>query len=139
MLGVRQGKTVQIATFIGNIIKNWDIYPVLIVVPNSTITNWIRELERWAPNARVVPFYGEAKSREVIKKYELRHEHKERHTTGAKFHVLVTTYECLSTSKDFTSVFKAQPRWEVLVVDEGQRCRFLHLFQCVWQLTSALQ
>ncbi len=108
-----QGKTVQIATFIGKIASQWKAFPALVVVPNSTITNWVREFERWAPNLRVVPFYGESKAREVIKNYELKHKTKEAGTTGAKFHVLVTTYEALLGQKDFTPVFKNQPRWEV--------------------------
>jgi SNF2 family DNA or RNA helicase len=33
-----KGKTVQIVAFIGNIVKNWDAFPVLIVVPTSTVT-----------------------------------------------------------------------------------------------------
>jgi SNF2 family DNA or RNA helicase len=51
----------------------------------------------------------------------LEHEKKISGTTGAKFHVLVTTYESLNNPKDFTPVFKSIPRWEVLIVDEGQR------------------
>ncbi|KAF8898923.1 SNF2 family N-terminal domain-containing protein [Infundibulicybe gibba] len=117
------GKTVQIATFIGNISQNFQAFPALVVVPNSTITNWIREFERWAPNLRVVPFYGEAKAREIIKKYELRHDAPRQGDTAAKYHVLVTTYETLLNPKDFGPVFKAQPRWEVLVIDEGQRLK----------------
>ncbi|KAF8213246.1 SNF2 family N-terminal domain-containing protein [Mycena galopus ATCC 62051] len=116
------GKTVQIATFIGKAIGDFGAKPALVVVPNSTITNWVREFERWAPNLRVVPFYGEAKSREIIRKYELTHATKKKGFTSAKFHVLVTTYETLS-GKDFTTVFKNQPRWEILVVDEGQRLK----------------
>ncbi len=115
-----QGKTVQIVTFIGNIIKSFDACPVLVVVPNSTITNWAREFSSWVPGIRVVPFYGEAKSRVVIKRYELTHSTKIQGTTGAKFHVLVTTYDTI-TSKDFNPVIKSVPRWEVLIVDEGQR------------------
>ncbi|TFK56559.1 hypothetical protein OE88DRAFT_1730039 [Heliocybe sulcata] len=117
------GKTVQIATFIGTIAENWQAFPALIVVPNSTITNWVREFERWAPKLRVVPFYGEAKSREVIKHYELTHTTKRSKTTGIKYHVLVTTYDTVTNPKDFASVFKGTPRWEVLVVDEGQRLK----------------
>ncbi|KAJ7630765.1 SNF2 family DNA-dependent ATPase [Roridomyces roridus] len=116
------GKTVQIATFIGKITEDFKASPALIVVPNSTITNWVREFERWAPRLRVVPFYGEAKAREVIKKYELRHGTKKRGFIEAKYHVLVTTYETL-LGRDFGTVFKNQPRWEVLVVDEGQRLK----------------
>lgn len=107
-----KGKTVQIATFIGKIASTWEAFPALVVVPNSTITNWVREFERWAPNLRVVPFYGEAKARDIIKTYELKHKHKSSTSTGAKFHVLITTYEAL-LGRDFGTVFRAQPRWEV--------------------------
>jgi len=95
--------------------KNWKAFPALVVVPNSTITNWVREFERWAPSLRVVPFYGEKTAREVIKQFELFHRGKSsgNGNTNAKFHVLVTTYEALTTGKDFTPVFKNQPRWEV--------------------------
>ncbi|KAG6818079.1 hypothetical protein H0H87_009234 [Tephrocybe sp. NHM501043] len=117
------GKTVQVATFLGNVAANFKAFPALVVVPNSTITNWVREFERWAPKLRVVPFYGESKARDIIKKYELHHERKGLRDTGAKFHVLVTTYEALINQKDFTPVFKNHPRWEVLVIDEGQRLK----------------
>jgi chromodomain-helicase-DNA-binding protein 4 len=112
---------VQICTFIGNIIKLKGAFPVLVVVPNSTITNWVREFTRWAPRLRVVPFYGEARARDVIKKYELFHTNTAKGTTGAKFHVLVTTYNTITNAKEVASVFKTQPRWELLVIDEGQR------------------
>lgn len=95
--------------------------PALVVVPNSTITNWVREFERWAPELRVVPFYGDAKSRDIIKNYELFHSSPAKGTTGAKYHILVTTYETIINAKEFTAVFKSTPRWEALVVDEGQR------------------
>ncbi|KDQ63375.1 hypothetical protein JAAARDRAFT_169132 [Jaapia argillacea MUCL 33604] len=117
------GKTVQIASFIGTIVDKWAAFPALVVVPNSTITNWVREFARWAPRLRVVPFYGESKAREVIKRFELSHSRKDAKSTGAKFHVLVTTYESLINQKDFTPIFKSVPRWEVLVVDEGQRLK----------------
>ena len=110
-------------TFIGAIMKLRKAWPALVVVPNSTITNWVREFERWAPNLRVCPFYGEARARDIIKQYELYHWDSIRGTTGAKYHVLVTTYETI-TGKDFTTVFKKSPRWEMLVVDEGQRRKY---------------
>ncbi|KAK7680574.1 hypothetical protein QCA50_016356 [Cerrena zonata] len=116
------GKTVQVVTFIGVIMKLRKAWPALVIVPNSTITNWVREFERWAPNLRVCPFYGEARAREIIKQYELYHWDSIRGTTGAKYHVLVTTYETV-TGKDFGAVFKRSPRWEMLVVDEGQRLK----------------
>lgn len=103
-------------------------FPSLVVVPNSTITNWIREFNRWAPRLRAVPFYGDQKSRDIIQQYELYHDHVAPGTTGLKYHVLVTTYETLTGPKNFSTVFKPVPRWEVLVVDEGQRCKTFHCF-----------
>lgn len=114
ILTTRQGKTVQIASFLGHIIDKFDASPALVVVPNSTLPNWVREFERWAPNLRVVPWYGEARAREVIKKYELFHKDvNSSRYTDAKFHVLVTTYEAVINPKDFGPIFKKQPRWEV--------------------------
>ncbi len=121
----------QIVTFIGFIASTFKTFPALVVVPNSTITNWVREFERWAPKLRVVPFYGEAKAREVIKNFELFHSRPALGTTGAKYHVLVTTYETVTNQKEFGPIFKNTPRWEMLVVDEGQRCRF------TWQLVPS--
>ncbi|PFH54826.1 hypothetical protein AMATHDRAFT_134744 [Amanita thiersii Skay4041] len=117
------GKTIQIITFLGYIHDKFKIAPALVVVPNSTIANWVREFERWAPRLRVVSFHGEAKAREVIKAFELHHESPHKGFTNAKFHVLVATYEALLNIKDFAPVFKSQPRWEVLIVDEGQRLK----------------
>lgn len=113
-------------------------FPALVVVPNSTITNWVREFERWAPKLRVVPFYGEAKAREIIKKFELFHPRPAPGTTGAKYHVLVTTYETITNTKEFGPVFKGAPVWEMLVVDEGQRRGFPSLRTTV-NLTSPSQ
>ena len=100
-------------TFLGNIAANWDAFPALVVVPNSTITNWVREFERWAPHLRVVPFNGEKAARDVIKDFELFHKSPLPGHTPAKFHVVVTTYESVIGAKDFTPVFKNQQRWEV--------------------------
>ncbi|KAI6007186.1 SNF2 family N-terminal domain-containing protein [Pisolithus albus] len=117
------GKTVQIVTFLGRLIGEFKAAPALVVVPNSTITNWVREFSRWAPRLRVVPFYGEAKSREVVIRYELFHGSAKHGTVDPKYHVLVTTYETVTNSRDFAAVFRNIPRWEVLVVDEGQRLK----------------
>lgn len=83
----------QIAAFLGFVIGKMNAMPALIVVPNSTITNWIRELERWAPGIRAVPLYGEDKNRRVIKQYELKHAVLGSKTTDAKFHVLGAIFD----------------------------------------------
>jgi chromodomain-helicase-DNA-binding protein 4 len=68
-----------------------------------------------------VPYYGEAKSREIVRRYELMHDETDTGYTKLKYHVLVTTYETITGSREFGTVFKQVPRWEALIVDEGQR------------------
>lgn len=103
-------------TFLGMLVQEF-IFPILVVVPNSTIANWMREFQRWAPHVRAVQYCGVAESRAVIREYELYHKG----STDLKFHVLVATYETITNPKEFTSVFGRVKRWEALVVDEGQR------------------
>ncbi|WVN90608.1 uncharacterized protein L203_105849 [Cryptococcus depauperatus CBS 7841] len=116
------GKTVQIASMLGYLgSKEHQIYPCLVVVPNSTITNWVREFEKWSPHLRVVPYYGEAAARKVIHQYELFHKGMQGKAEGLKAHIVLTTYDMI-TSSEFR-VFSLMPRWEVLCVDEGQRLK----------------
>ncbi|KAG8918048.1 hypothetical protein FRC01_002070 [Tulasnella sp. 417] len=112
------GKTVQVATFVGMLVQE-NVFPVLIVVPNSTISNWMREFTKWAPHVRAVQYNGEAKSRQIIREYELYH----RGTKDLKFHVLVATYEAVTHPSDFSNVYARVKRWETLIIDEGQRLK----------------
>jgi hypothetical protein len=46
---------IQIASLLGYLgSEAYSIYPFLVVVPNTTITNWVREFEKWVPHMRVV-------------------------------------------------------------------------------------
>ena len=50
--------SIQIASLIGFLgSQEHKIYPFLVVVPNSTITNWVREFEKWVPHMRVVSLF----------------------------------------------------------------------------------
>ncbi|KAL7423006.1 hypothetical protein Q5752_002304 [Cryptotrichosporon argae] len=116
------GKTIQVASFLGYLgSEGLGIYPALVVVPNSTITNWVREFEKWVPHIRVVPYYGEASSRKVISQYELYHKGLQNKAAGLKAHVVLTTYDTI-TGSEFR-IFSNVPRWEVLIIDEGQRLK----------------
>jgi SNF2 family DNA or RNA helicase len=64
----------------------------------------------------------------VIKSYELRHGTVKSGTVGIKYHVLLTTYETVTTGRGDFGVFSNVPRWEVLVVDEGQRRKRTSLY-----------
>ncbi len=56
------GKTVQCASFIGLLAESLLIRgPFLVVVPLSTIPNWMREFKRWVPFINVVVYIGDGK------------------------------------------------------------------------------
>ncbi|KAJ7029096.1 P-loop containing nucleoside triphosphate hydrolase protein [Mycena alexandri] len=60
------GKTVQMAVFLGSVLKQFGACPALVVVPNVTVCNWVTELEKWAPNLRVVTLFGNIASRKTL-------------------------------------------------------------------------
>lgn len=44
--------------------------PFLVVVPLSTVPNWIKEFRKWTPQLNALVYVGDSKSREVIRNYE---------------------------------------------------------------------
>lgn len=48
--------------------------PHLIVVPSSTIENWIQEITRWAPNLRLLTYYGSIEERQQLRNSARKHE-----------------------------------------------------------------
>ncbi|KAG0303580.1 hypothetical protein BGZ98_006511 [Dissophora globulifera] len=111
------GKTIQMVAFVTTLFHELRAFPCLIVVPNSTLTNWVREFAKWAPDLRVVAYYGPQSSRAVVRDHELFH----RGTHDLKCHVVVTTYEMIVNPVD-SALFRKNS-WECLVVDEGQRLK----------------
>lgn len=119
------GKTVQIITFLASIWMEGKAGPFLVVVPNSTLPNWMREFEKWMPQFRVVPYWGEGEARDMISKYELFHSKK---TLSQKdgtirpinFHVVVAS----DTSVRIDSLpLRKVEHWDVVIVDEGQNLK----------------
>ena len=47
------GKTIQCMSFIAHLFDNRRRGPHLIVVPGSTLDNWLREFEKWLPDMTV--------------------------------------------------------------------------------------
>lgn len=58
------GKTIQCASFLGHISQSFGVRgPFLVVVPLSTVANWIREFRRWTPFLNTVVYLGDLRSR----------------------------------------------------------------------------
>ncbi|KAK3373531.1 PHD/FYVE-zinc-finger like domain-containing protein [Lasiosphaeria ovina] len=109
------GKTVQVVALLSSFIQdNPKIWPFLIVVPNSTCPNWRREIKKWAPDLRVVAYYGGRASQGLAHQYELFPGG----SRDLKAHVVIMSYDSAKdpdTRRRFAGV-----KWAGLVVDEAQ-------------------
>ncbi|XP_065200189.1 chromodomain-helicase-DNA-binding protein Mi-2 homolog isoform X2 [Planococcus citri] len=124
------GKTIQTITFLYSLYKEGHCKgPFLVSAPLSTIINWEREFETWAPDFYVVTYVGDKDSRAVIREHELSFEEgavrmnagkaSKMKTTNFKFHVLLTSYELISIDSSLLGSIE----WAVLVVDEAHRLK----------------
>lgn len=124
------GKTIQTIVFLYSLYKEGHCRgPFLVSAPLSTIINWEREFEVWAPDFYVVTYIGDKDSRSVIREHELSFEDgavrsgskasRIRKDIPIKFHVLLTSYElnCIDAAT-LSSV-----EWQILVVDEAHRLK----------------
>ncbi|KAL3741121.1 hypothetical protein ACJRO7_022263 [Eucalyptus globulus] len=117
------GKTVSACAFISSLYCEFKAsLPCLVLVPLSTMPNWLSEFSLWAPGLNVVEYHGSAKARAVIRQHEWHASDPidgNRKTVSHKFNVLLTTYEMVLAD---SSHLRGVP-WEVLVVDEGHRLK----------------
>ncbi|TRY96280.1 hypothetical protein DNTS_024011 [Danionella cerebrum] len=124
------GKTVQTAVFLYSLYKEGHSKgPFLVSAPLSTIINWEREFEMWAPDMYVVTYVGDKDSRAVIRENEFSFENnairggkkpsKMKKDTSIKFHVLLTSYELITID----TAILGSIDWACLVVDEAHRLK----------------
>ncbi|XP_062842212.1 chromodomain-helicase-DNA-binding protein 5 isoform X3 [Trichomycterus rosablanca] len=124
------GKTVQTIVFLYSLYKEGHSKgPFLVSAPLSTIINWEREFEMWAPGFYVVTYTGDKDSRAVIRENEFTFEDSAVKTgrkvfrmkkdTPVKFHVLLTSYELITIDQAILGSIT----WACLVVDEAHRLK----------------
>ncbi|XP_057510712.1 LOW QUALITY PROTEIN: protein CHROMATIN REMODELING 4-like [Actinidia eriantha] len=117
------GKTVSACAFMSSLYLEFKVkLPCLVLVPLSTMPNWMAEFASWAPHLNVVEYHGCAKARAIVRQHEWHANDPSglnKKTKSYKFNVLLTTYEMVLAD---SSHLRAVP-WEVLVVDEGHRLK----------------
>ncbi|XP_010538629.1 PREDICTED: protein CHROMATIN REMODELING 4 [Tarenaya hassleriana] len=117
------GKTVSACAFLSSLYFEFKVArPCLVLVPLSTMPNWLSEFSLWAPFLNVVEYHGGAKARAIIREYEWQSKDSKganKRTSSYKFNVLLTTYEMVLAD---SSHLRGVP-WEVLLVDEGHRLK----------------
>ncbi|KAI3798449.1 hypothetical protein L1987_33725 [Smallanthus sonchifolius] len=115
------GKTISACAFLSSLYFEFKArLPSLVLVPLSTMPNWMSEFSMWAPNLNVVEYHGCARARALMRQFEWHaNDANNKKTSSYKFNVLLTTYEMvLADSSHLGGV-----PWEVLVVDEGHRLK----------------
>lgn len=90
--------------------------PHLIVVPKSTLSNWMGELSRWAPEIKAVKFHGDKATREDMVNTTLQPGQRDEER---EWHVVVTTYEICNIEKNTLNKFA----WCYLIIDEAHRLK----------------
>ena len=98
------GKTIQtisLLTYLIEFKKNYG--PFLIVVPLSTISNWMNEFEKWAPTIKKIIYRGNPTTRnEVLKQMK---------TT--KWNVCLTTYDFILKDRQKLNKYG----WKYIIID----------------------
>lgn len=105
------GKTIQsisLLTYVTEIKHNHG--PFLVVVPLSTLSNWVNEFKKWAPDLVLVVYKGPPQARKELYKQEM---------ASCQFNVLLTTYEYIMKDKHVLRKYE----WQYIIVDEGHRMK----------------
>ncbi|PVU97191.1 hypothetical protein BB561_000696 [Smittium simulii] len=104
------GKTIQTISLITYLIeKKKQPGPFLIIVPLSTITNWIQEFEKWAPEVVCICHKGSpAQRKEMVN-----------HIKRGAFNVVLTTYDFIIRDR----LILSKAKWVHMIIDEGHRMK----------------
>ncbi|TPX53876.1 hypothetical protein PhCBS80983_g06120 [Powellomyces hirtus] len=105
------GKTLQSISFLGYLKHFQNISgPHLVIVPKSTLHNWMAEFGRWVPTLNAFMFHGAKEDRVAMVQDKL---------LAQDFDVCVTSYEmCLLEKASFRKI-----SWQYIVIDEAHRIK----------------
>ncbi len=109
------GKTVQSISVMAYLAEKHGIWgPFLVVAPASTLHNWQQEITKFVPTLKVLPYWGTAADRKVLRKFwDRKHI---TYTQDAAFHVLVTSYQLVVSDVNYFQKMK----WQYMILDEAQ-------------------
>ncbi|CCM03584.1 uncharacterized protein FIBRA_05721 [Fibroporia radiculosa] len=132
------GKTIQVISFFAHLKELGRKGPHLIVVPSSTLENWCREFDRFAPGITVATYYADKDKRPAMRQSLL---DTQRSQTPDGWEVLITTYN-LAQGDDKDRKFFRRITWDACIFDEGhvlknfqsQRYQTLLKYESRWRL-----
>ncbi|XP_013411637.1 SWI/SNF-related matrix-associated actin-dependent regulator of chromatin subfamily A member 5 [Lingula anatina] len=105
------GKTLQTISLLGYMKHYKNIpSPHLVIVPKSTLANWMAECKRWCPTLRAVCLIGDANTRAAFIRDTM---------LPGEWDVCITSYEMCIREKGVLRKFN----WRYLVIDEAHRIK----------------
>eukprot|EP00730_Choanoeca_flexa_P005313 TRINITY_DN11924_c0_g1_i3.p1 TRINITY_DN11924_c0_g1~~TRINITY_DN11924_c0_g1_i3.p1 ORF type:complete len:814 (+),score=277.19 TRINITY_DN11924_c0_g1_i3:2061-4502(+) len=111
------GKTLQTIAFFAHLYQHKVRGPYLVVAPLSTLSNWHREFQRWAPTIPVILYHGSPDERA-----ELRPQIMQQDRNLNSFATVITSYEIVMRDRRHLQHLA----WKYIVVDEGHRLKNLN-------------
>jgi SWI/SNF-related matrix-associated actin-dependent regulator of chromatin subfamily A member 5 len=115
--GTISGKTLQSISILGYLHEFKNITgPHLVVVPKSTLSNWMNEFARWCPTLRPIRFHGNKEERAHLVETVLRPA---RRPEDRNWDVMITTYEVSNMERGAL----AKIAWRFLIIDEAHRLK----------------
>jgi SWI/SNF-related matrix-associated actin-dependent regulator of chromatin subfamily A member 5 len=106
------GKTLQTISLVGYMkhFRKLD-NPYLVIVPKSTLQNWVNEFNKWCPSLKVACMKGLAEERnEFIANVMF---------DQSQWDALITSYECVLSEKAQLRKFN----WKYIIIDEAHRIK----------------
>ncbi|KRZ79246.1 SWI/SNF-related matrix-associated actin-dependent regulator of chromatin subfamily A containing DEAD/H box 1B [Trichinella papuae] len=82
------GKTIQVIAFLAYLKENNLGGPTFIIVPSSTLDNWLREIQKWCPSLKLLTYYGSPSDRAWIRR--------QYYNKRVEADVILTTYTSIS-------------------------------------------
>jgi DNA helicase INO80 len=109
------GKTVQSISVMAYLAERYNIWgPFLVIAPASTLHNWQQEIARFVPDLNVIPYWGTARDRKVLRKlWDRKHV---TYTRDSPFHVVVSSYQLVVQDAQYFQ----KMRWQYMILDEAQ-------------------
>lgn len=108
------GKTVQVITACRLLFRQNKVSSACVICPKAVLTNWERELWKWAPELRVVKLAGGKQERENLWKSDA--------------HVYICTYETLRIDSELVYRYrktakKSETHFDLMILDEIQKTK----------------
>ncbi|KAK6342742.1 hypothetical protein TWF718_008130 [Orbilia javanica] len=111
------GKTCQVIGFLALLLEKGVEGPHIVVVPPSTLENWLREFQRFCPTLKVEPYYGSLEERQEIR---------DALDENPDFNVIITTYNMFqgtSRNNKIDQGFLRKWSYDVAIFDEGHQLK----------------